>query len=426
MGQDDNDQATPAAMDSPFTAEEQAQWNEMMSDSTTPDAGAGAGGSDAGAAASADVGAGAGADGSPAAVAADGTAGAAGQQAAVPGPGGDGQSGEAGDGDGDDDDDHGGEHGAADQQNVNRNRRVAYSKYRRVEGRLKEREAENEALKATVARADERLKMLAEALTPPKDGAAQPGQQAEAEEPPDPEKDIFAYAKWQGEQMAKLQERLDQFQSSQSAASHDQQVLSSYYQDVNSYSAQHPEFASAYQHLIASRVYEMANYYFGKDLLDGQTRLTDEESQHIKQAVEREERSLAESAIRSRRSPAAQIMTMARGRGWRSGPGGAAAGTGAGEAAGRAGTPAKPAPGGQGAPGALDAGGTGAAAQTPSVADEVDRLRRGGEAAMSLSNAGGAPATPLDARKLASMSDDEFGAIMDRMSQGDMRALFGD
>lgn len=303
-------------------------------------------------------------------------------------------------------------------------RRVSWSKYSRETEELRKKVAEAEGTiaeqRTNQARLDERLRIINEALTtpPPQQTAAE----AQDDPKPDPEQDVFGYVKWLERQVERTNQQFQEFASTQTerqqAESENINLNNSYLQDANTFAAREPNFVPAYQFLMQSRVNELAHYFFGKDLTEQGTKLTPQETKQITDEITSEERALVQNAMKGNRSPAQEVYKMARMRGFRPEAPAAAApaqnGNGAAQPAGAA--PAAARPNGNGAA---------APAAQPSVSAEIARIRSGQDAALSLSQGGGAPAVTLDAQRLASMPDDEFNALLDSMSESQRRAIMG-
>lgn len=304
---------------------------------------------------------------------------------------------------GDDDDDE-----AKPGEEKQSPRRVNYNKFARMEDRAKKAETELATTKENFARLDERIKLLNEALTP-----QERAKQEEEDPEPDPEKDIFGWVNWSRRKIAVLEQNYKGMQQGQQASQEEVQIANSYIDDARTFQSTEPNFAHAYQWLMANRTYELAQYFFGKDLAEEGASLNQQEANRIKQAIAAEERDLVAEALKSGQSPAKRIFGLARARGFRpqaSAAGGAQQQNGA----------AQTKPGqqnGQAAPGSL--------AAKPNVADEIGRIRKGSEAALSLSQGGGAPAGALTPERLVNMSQEEFDAIVDRLTPTQQRAIFG-
>jgi hypothetical protein len=323
-------------------------------------------------------------------------------------------------------------------------RRVAYGKFQRVENAKKKAEAdlkaEREARQKDAeerARLDERLKLINEALQPRAEDAKA---KAAAEDPaPDPEADIFAYVAWQGRQIERLNTTIQDIQQGGQQRDDESAIAQTYVSDAEQFAGREPNFIPAYQFLMQSRTLELAQYFFGKDLTDPETpRLTGQEYNRIKTTVADEERQLAKEAIRAGQSPAARVFSLAKARGFRPGaprsadpapdPAAAAAAAAANGGAKTNGTAAPAGNGGTAAPGSLAVGAAapapGAPAK-PSVKDEIEKIRQGTEASVSLSQGGGAPTSPMTPERLANMPQHEFEALMDRLSPAEQRIAMG-
>lgn len=316
--------------------------------------------------------------------------------------------------DDDDDDDTG--HDATKQpaNGERQQKRVGYAKYQRLEteaaatrAKLEAALADNVKRAESQARLDERLKLINEALTTP---AAGPQAPVDDDPRPDPEADIFGFVSWQERQMAKLNGTITELRSGREAEVGEQQLASTYVDDAQRFSQTEPNFGPAYQHLMEVRLLQLANYHYGKDLTDPNCPpLTSVEQTRIKGEVAREEKALVARALKEGKSPAAAVYAMARMTGYRPNATGPAGQTLASAAA----KPAALAPPAAAAP------------AKPSVKAEIDRIKAGQDAALSLSSGGGVPAGSLTPEKLANMPDEEFGALVDQMSRGDFARIMG-
>jgi hypothetical protein len=250
------------------------------------------------------------------------------------------------------------------------------------------------------ARLDERLRLINEALTP------QPQEPTDEDPEPDPETDIFAHNAWLKRQLVQTQqafdERIGQMETTRQTETSEQQLASTYMEDAQRFAAAEPNFGPAYSHLMQVRTAQLALYHFGKDLTDEQnpTQLTPQEFTKIKSEIAREERALVSQALKTGRSPAQAVYTMARQTGYRpQAPQKAPAANGQ--------APAKVAP------------------AAPSVRSEIDRIKNAQDASLSLSHGGGTPAPVLDIKKLADMPQDQFSELLENVSRGDLMRIMG-
>lgn len=87
----------------------------------------------------------------------------------------------------------------------------------------------------------------------------QPEQTPEA--PPDPNEDIFAYAKWQGDQLKALQERVESRdkteQQQRQIAEQDREVWNHWSQSAQSYATEAPDFGDAVKFLSETRTNQL-------------------------------------------------------------------------------------------------------------------------------------------------------------------------
>lgn len=304
--------------------------------------------------------------------------------------------------------------GEAGAGEVKPKKRVSARKYERTAAELADARKEAQTLRESMARADERMKIINDALTPPPVAA-----KAEGEEDPEPdaEKDVFAWIAWSKRDRARTNDRLTEIQSGRQAETQDAQLANTYTDDARSFASTEPNFVPAYQFLMANRTYELAQYFFGKDLQEPGVQLLPAEVAKIKTTIGNEEKQLVSEAVKAEKSPAARIFALAKARGFRP--------PGAGNSAAKPNGAAKPAGNGAAAaaPGSLAEGGGAAASR---VEDEIARIREGSESSRSLSHGGGAPPSPMTPEKLANMPQDEFDRFVDSLSPAQERAMFGD
>lgn len=253
----------------------------------------------------------------------------------------------------------------------NKGKFVRHGAFHQEREKRKAAERQLAEMQERFTRGDERLKLLTQAMQAAPQ-AQQPAQAApEPEQVPDPNEDIFGYAKWLEKQVTELrtgQQQMTEAQKQQAeadrAADQDRAIVGAYHQDISRFAATEPAFNDAYRHLVEGRVAELKLY--GLD-----------DSQAIARA-NAEEMALIRSCIERGVSPAEQAFAMAKTRGFTP----------------KAAEPATPA-----AP----------PAETP--AEKQQRLAAGRAAAKSLSSAGGAPAGEVTLEMLASMSEAEFDAF---------------
>lgn len=390
-----------AEPDDGFSAEERAQFDAMRAEPTAPADLA----PDAAPEASADAAA---ADAGGAAPAKDGAITDAPDASAAP-------SGE-GEDDGDDE--------AAAGADAKKPRRVSYSKFEREvsarDKRIAELEKSTREDSEAKARLDERMRIINEALTP-KEKAEQKDEDPE----PDPETDIFAHNAWLKREMLRHSERseaaIKELREGRQQEQAQTEVQRAYEDDATAFVRREPNFAPAYQFLMANRISELAVYFFGKDMTAEGATLTPQELNRIRQTIQNEENQLVAGALKDGKSPAERIFSLARARGFRPPPPAAKNGNGADH-------DAKPNGNGRDAPGNLAEAAAAASAGKPangSVKDEIERVRKGAESSLSLSQGGGAPAMALTPEKLANMPQDEFDALMAQLSPAEQRRAMG-
>lgn len=285
-------------------------------------------------------------------------------------------------------------------------RRVNFRKFQRSEEARKKAETEFAAFREQTAgeraRLTERLDLINQALqTSPQ----QQAQDEHADPEPDPEQDIFAHNRWLGRQLAKANDRLSTYDERETARTQDTELQSNYQRDARRFAEQNPDFAQAYVHLIRNRLAELEAYG-----------VTDPGERD--RMVLAEERDLVARALRDGASPAERIFNLAKGRGYT--------------------RQAAPAPNGNGNPAAVPAAPAAAAAvpgslaapaaapaAKPSVVEEVERIKKGQDASMSLSNAGGSPGDQLTPETLANMPMDQFQELLSRLPKSRQKELLG-
>ena len=278
-----------------------------------------------------------------------------------------------------------------DDLEANKGRFVRHGAFHQARQRFKAERARAEAAEQRVAelqerftRGDERLRLLSEAMqkAPQAPAAAQPAPEPEAV--PDPNEDIFGYAKYLEKQIADLRNGHQQMTEAQKqqaeqarAADEERTIVGAYQQDIERYAATEPAFVEAYRYLVSGRVAELKLYG-----------LSDADA--IKQA-NADELAFVRAAVQRGVSPAEQAFALAKARGFVA----------------KAPEPtAPPAP----------------AAETP--AERQARLAAGQAASKSLSGAGGGPAGEITLEMLATMSEADFEKFAAK-NPGKLEALMG-
>lgn len=242
-------------------------------------------------------------------------------------------------------------------------------------------EAELKATNETRARVDERLKMLSEAVS-----SAEPvAEPVKPAAPPDPEQDIFGYAKYLAEQFEALKGTVAgaQAETAEERASRAEEVrtrnvITAYRNDANQFKTKQADFDDAYNFLMGLR----------KTQLEAQRYAPEE----VNKWLQIEEMNLVQRAFESKSSPSADIYNLAKSMGY---------------------APKAAAPAAQAAP-AGDKPAPSAPLTAPSVTDEIDRIKAGKQASMSLSNGGGGGAEEMSLEWLANAPLKEFQAFMDK------------
>lgn len=244
-------------------------------------------------------------------------------------------------------------------------------------------EAELRTERETRARIDERLKMLSEAVS-----SAEPvAEPVNAAVPPDPEQDIFGYAKYLAEQLEALkgtvagaQQETAEDRAARAEEVRTRNVITAYRNDANQFKTKQADFDDAYNFLMGLR----------KTQLEAQRYAPEE----VNKWLQVEEMNLVQRAFESNSSPSADIYNLAKSMGYA----------------------AKAAPVAQAVAEPVQAKLAPAAplAAVASVTDEIDRIKAGKQASMSLSNGGGGGAEEMSLEWLANAPLKEFQAFMDK------------
>ncbi|MEE7449412.1 hypothetical protein MRF4_17245 [Methylobacterium radiotolerans] len=250
--------------------------------------------------------------------------------------------------------------------------------------RRKAVEKERDELRERFARGDERLRILSEAMQRP--AATQPAAAPEPVKVPNPDEDIFGYAKHLEQQIEALRTGQTQLTESQKKAEETRQaeaarneVIGFYQQDLRTAIQADASVADAYEHLFAGRVAELT--LFGMD------------QKAAIEAVREEEFNLAQTARQRGTSPAAMIAALAKSRGF--------------------------------APKAPEPASAPAAAPQETAAEKAARAAAGQAGpGRSLSAAGGQPAGEITLETLSSMSEADFEKLM-AANPARVRALMG-
>lgn len=280
-------------------------------------------------------------------------------------------------------------------------KRVSFHKFKREEARRIALEDELNKSREAQTRIDERLKIINEALaTPEVDPAAAQRQQAEEDPEPNPETHIFEHNAWLSRQLQKTRQTLESFQQTSQDRDSEVQLATSYQNAAAQFAQSEPLFAQAYVYMIQQRLNELEV----AGVADPKLR---------EQQVVREEKGLVQAALKDGVNPAERIFKMAKLRGFVA----------------KTPEPApKPAPAAA-VPGALDAPVdlTKAPPTAPvvSVKEQVELIKNGQQAALSLSDAGGSAPSELTREMLANMPQEEFDDLCARLPKSKLRELLG-
>lgn len=271
-----------------------------------------------------------------------------------------------------------------DDVEKNKGKFVRHGALHKERMRRKEVERQLAEIQERFTRGDERFRLLTQAMqaAPQAQPPAQPAQ-PEPPKAPDPNEDIFGYAKHLEAQIAALQSGQQQMTEAQAqraqaerAAQEEHAIVSAFQRDHARLVQADPAYGDAYGYLIQGRVAELK--MFGLD-----------DRQAIAQA-NADELSFVRACFERGVSPAEQAYALAKSRGF-----------------------APKAPAAPAAP----------PAETP--AERQTRLALGQAASKSLSSAGGAPAGEVTLDMLASMSEPEFEAFAAK-NPGKVARLMGE
>lgn len=255
--------------------------------------------------------------------------------------------------------------------------------------------AERDELRVRLARGEERLAILNEAFNATGDPASQarradsPQQPVDPlnEEPIDPEKDFYGWAKQVQRQNDALRRQITESTGAIQSRETFRNVTEAYHSDARRFMSQEPNFEHAYKHLVAGRHREL-------ELMG----MRDEKQRNA--FIAQEESQLVMQALQTGQSPAEVVYRIAQARGF---------------------TPQAAAPAARGG------------AQSPQPAPQrrtaaqqkIEQLRNGQNASQSLSNGAGGANEGLTLNSLANMSDEEFARAVDSMSKAQLERIMG-
>lgn len=273
--------------------------------------------------------------------------------------------------------------------------------------RRKATDAELMTVREKLARGEERLNVLLELVQGADAGAAKavPGAAAPgaakqaadadpfAEEPIDPEVDVFGALKQSQRQTAALLKRMQEGDQASKAKEASASVGNAYKSDAIAFARTQTDFGEAYNHLISSMHLELEAMG-----------VTDEAARN-RQIAEREKEFVA-GILAAKGSPAAALYKVAKVRGY---------------------TPK--APGGQPAPGGAAPAPKPAAdpaAVDPAAVAKLEAINKAKETVVSLGGSGGsAGGDTLTMEALANMSEAEFNATAKRIGKAGMARIMG-
>lgn len=255
---------------------------------------------------------------------------------------------------------------------------VNYGALKEERERRKKLEAKVEELAVREARTLERLNLILERQNA---AAAPEPKKPEAPSIPDPEQDVLGATRYAIDRIKELDANTAQAEQDRhrqaEARRVQQQVIADYSKVVTERVQEDPTFEDAQRYLIQSRYNEM--------LADGVA------PADAQRAVHSEEFNLAYDSLRRGVNPADRIAALAKARGWQ-----------------------PPTP---------------KADPAPDAAEKLNEIARGQAAAASLSTAGAsgtAKTGKVDAKALATMSDKEFKAFLEKNGEdGFLEAMSG-
>jgi len=239
-----------------------------------------------------------------------------------------------------------------------------------------------------LARTKERLALLAEAMNAEPAAKATETKAADDDPMPDFKTDVLGFLEWQNRKIARLEKNITEGTTQTRAQIDDMQTGNAYRSDAVAFAREQKDFAGAYNHLVNVMGQELELL----GVADPKDRMA---------TIAKLEREQVAIARRLGRRPAEHIYKLALTRGWKA-P--ADSKTEGGEAEGEQ------------------------KKATDAAAEELARLEKGRNAAMSLSGAGGSAPTQLTADAIASMNEHEFKALLDKTGgsrKAAMRKLLG-
>lgn len=272
---------------------------------------------------------------------------------------------------------------------------------------------ENSQLTTNYTKLAERVAVLQEIWNKPKDPEPAPAA-PEPVAPPDPEQDIFAYTRWQAEQIKaaqnqilELSKKIEERDTNVTQRLTERDMIDGYKQDAVVFGQQQPAFREAYTNLINQRHAALALLGFN-------------DAAERARIINTEEKELVQRAYGQGKRPAEFIYNYAVVNGYRPAapapnPTPAPAPAGAAPAAPTAAAPA-PAP----------APAPAAPAPVMSEAEKLLNAQRAQAATATLGGGGGSPtAEGLTAESLATMSEEQFVALAQKMGKVGMRQYLG-
>jgi hypothetical protein len=200
--------------------------------------------------------------------------------------------------------------------------------------------------------------------------------------PPDPEEDIFGYAKHLAGKVDQLQGVANQYQQNTQQQQQVQSLIQAYRADAEQFRSRTPDFLDAYNHYRKTRQQELSSMGYSP--------------QQIGQALEADELAIANQAFSVGRSPAEAIYAIAGVRGYQ-----------------------------KQAPALLNAEQQGQ--QQGQANNQIKRLAAAQQAGASLANAGGAPAGngKITLESLVNMDDKDFRDWWSKNGDDGLRRISG-
>jgi hypothetical protein len=255
----------------------------------------------------------------------------------------------------------------------NKGRFVRHGAFHQERERRKALEKELATERDRIARVDERLKIINEAMT------RQAPAEEQVEEMPDPEKDVFGALNYALKKIQTLEGGLGETKKASEQSAQQNELLSTYRSDATRFAQANPDFGNAYQFAMQARDKELEALGYADPAM--RMRMIAEEEQWI-----------VTEALKVKQSPSERIYNFAKVKGYKKAE------------------PEKKADEEKAANG---------------DADKMGKIQKGQAASKSLSGVGGSASGVMTAEALANMNEEEFEAWMEKTPKSLQRALLG-